>query len=432
MTWLPRKGWRSEKASPRSEVARSASPLGHRPPLDGLRGLAILGVLLLHASIWGAAPQFLPGGNLGVTVFFVLSGYLITTLLLEEHKRRDGIDLRAFYLRRAARLLPGLLLVLPLYVVVFWQEQTSWQLILTIGSAALYLGSFVQAFWGAMGPLGWTWSLSVEEQFYLCWPPILRWLLRRSAGSRRQILGWPRRHPLTLAAGVATTVVAVTTCLRIALSGSFHGNEYAYYASFTRMDALALGCLVALFARRYPHALPRPVGWLALPLICWSYANPAFGIGATALDVYGLPLASFAAAALILTVVNEPHGLIARVFSFRPLTHLGAISYGLYLWNLLPGQTWHVIYGQHAGVAGTLALLVAVVVMAELSYWFVERPVLRWAKARRSRVESGAVLPARRISKIARAHFTRSRPDSRTNPSQQSSIAMSTAHAIAR
>ena len=388
-------------------------------------------MLLLHASIWGAVPSFVPGGNLGVAVFFVLSGFLITTLLLQEHERSDGIDLRAFYLRRAARLLPGLLLVLPLYVIVFWHQKSTWMLIVTVGSAALYLGSFVQAFWGAMGPLGWTWSLSVEEQFYMCWPPILRWLLSGAARSRR-VLGWPRRHPLPLAAAIAIVVTAVTTWLRITLSGSFHGNEYAYYASFTRMDALALGCLVALVAHRYPRAMPRVVGWMALSLVCWCYSNPSFAIGGTPLDVYGLPLATFASAALILTVVNDPRGLLARVFSFRPLTHIGAISYGLYLWNLLPGQTWNLIFGHHAGIAGTVALLGTVVGMAELSYWCVERPVQRWASARLTRAESAVRVAARQSPKVELANLMRPGADSRTHPSQRNSVAMSTAHAIAR
>src|SRR5437764_13785852 len=101
-------------------VREPAPAFAHLPALDGIRELAILAVLLLHSSIWGAVPDgFLPGGNLGVTVFFVLSGFLITTLLLTEHGRRGTIDLRAFYLRRAARLLPGLVVLLPIYVVVF-------------------------------------------------------------------------------------------------------------------------------------------------------------------------------------------------------------------------------------------------------------------------------------------------------------------------
>jgi len=95
--------------------------------------VAILGVLMLHSTIWGAMPSVLPGGNLGVTVFFVLSAYLITTLLLSEHDATGKIDLRSFYLRRAARLLPGLLVLLPVYVVVLSRQQSAWQLVLLVG-----------------------------------------------------------------------------------------------------------------------------------------------------------------------------------------------------------------------------------------------------------------------------------------------------------
>ncbi|MEA2196684.1 MAG: hypothetical protein QOJ25_735 [Solirubrobacteraceae bacterium] len=373
------------------------SSLGYRPALDGIRGLAIIGVLMLHSTIWGAMPPLLPGGNLGVTVFFVLSGYLITTLLLGEHERTGGIDLRSFYLRRTARLLPGLLVLLPVYVVVFSRNQSAWQLVLLVGPVLLYLSSFVQAIWGAMGPLAWTWSLSVEEHFYAFWPWAIRWLLdgrgdgrggdgrggdgRRDDG-RRRARAWVRRRPLGLAAGCAVAMICVAVGLRTYLAGSFHWDTFAYYATPTRLDALAFGCLAALFGHRYRAPLPRLAGWAALAVIGWCYANPDYTIGTDALNLYGLPLSEFAAAVLIVSVVNRPRGLLARALSFRPLVHLGAISYGLYLWNLLPGQTWTLLLGRHAGTAGTVALFAIMFVAVELSYRYVERPVLRWAKAR--------------------------------------------------
>jgi len=370
--------------------------LGHRPPLDGIRGLAILGVLMLHSAIWGAMPAVLPGGNLGVTVFFVLSGYLITTLLLDEHDRSGRIDLRSFYLRRAARLLPGLLMLLPVYVLVFSRQQSAWQLVLLIGPVLLYLSSFVQAIWGAMGPLSWTWSLSVEEHFYACWPPALRWFLNGRKDRRSGVRGWLRRHPLGVAAGVAVSIVVVATGLRVDLAGSFRWDEFAYYSTPTRIDALAVGCLAALIGYRYRAALPRPAGWAALAVIAWSYANSAFAIGGDPLNLYGLPLVEVAAAVLILSVVNRPDGLLARALSFRPLVHLGVVSYGLYLWNLLPGQTWTLIVGRHAGAAGTVVLFTVMFVAVELSYRYVERPVMRWTKARLAGRESRGLVASRR------------------------------------
>jgi len=386
----------SLRSDPHEQTDRSTSALGHRPALDGIRGLAILGVLMLHSAIWGAMPSVLPGGSLGVTVFFVLSGYLITTLLLGEHDRTGRIDLRSFYLRRSARLLPGLLVLLPVYVLVFARQQSAWRLVLLVGPVLLYLSSFVQAIWGAMGPLAWTWSLSVEEHFYACWPPALRWLLNGRKDRRSGVRGWLRRRPLLLATAVAVLIVAVATGLRFYLAGSFRWDEFAYYSTPTRIDALAVGCLAALFGYRYRAALPSVAGWAALAVIGWCYANSAFAIGGDPLNLYGLPLVEIAAAVLILSVVNRPQGLLARALSFRPLVHLGVVSYGLYLWNLLPGQTWTMVVGRHAGVGGTVALFAVIFVAVELSHRYIERPVMHWARARLAGRESRGLVASRR------------------------------------
>ena len=379
------------RSAPSKPAERPPLVLGHRPPLDGIRGLAILGVLMLHSTIWGAMPSILPGGNLGVAVFFVLSGYLITTLLVGEHERTGRINLRAFYVRRAARLLPGLVVLLPVYIIVLSRQESVWQLVLLFGPVVLYLSSFVQAIWGAMGPLAWTWSLSVEEHFYALWPPALRWLLNGRTSRRPGWRGWLRRHPLVVASALAAVVVAIATGLRVYVTGTTHWNEFAYYATPTRMDGLAIGCLAALFAHRYRGALPRLAGWIALAVIVWCYANPAFRIGPNALNLYGLPLCEIATAVLIVSVVNQPAGLLARALSLRPLVHLGVISYGLYLWNLLPGQTWTILVGRHAGPAGTVLLFGVIFIAVELSYRYVERPAMAWAKAWLARREVGVV-----------------------------------------
>jgi peptidoglycan/LPS O-acetylase OafA/YrhL len=361
----------------------------YQPALDGIRGVAILGVVLLHSSIWGAMPEVVPGGNLGVTVFFVLSGYLITTMLLREHGATGRIDQRAFYARRAARLLPAMLVLLPVYVLIFSRAQSAAQLALTVGPTLLYLSSFVQAIWGAMGNLGWTWSLSVEEQFYALWPPVLGWLLGGGRERRAGLRGSLRRHPLALAACLATALVVIATGIRLDVVGSVRSNEFAYYSSFTRMDALAIGCLTALVGHRLLRPLPPAAAWAALAVIVWCYLNPAFGVGTAALDVYGLPLCTVAAAVLTLAVVNRPAGWMARLLSWRPLVHVGAISYGLYLWNLLPGQTFHLVSGRHAGTVGTIELALVMVAVVELSHWCVERPVMHWCRARLDEGGSG-------------------------------------------
>jgi peptidoglycan/LPS O-acetylase OafA/YrhL len=246
-----------------------------------------------------------------------------------------------------------------------------------------------------MGNLGWTWSLSVEEHFYALWPPLLRWLLAGADDRRSGARGWLRRRPLAVAAGLAAAVVVIATVIRLGVTGSVRLNEFAYYSTFTRIDALAIGCLTALVGLRHRRPLPRPLGVAALVVIGWCYLNPAFQVGRAALDLYGLPLCTIAAAVLTLTVVNRPQGATARLLAWRPLVHVGAISYGLYLWNLLPGQTFHLIYGRHAGTAQTVALAAVMIAVVELSYWYVERPALRWA---RTRLATRTRAPARRVT----------------------------------
>lgn len=382
-------------ATPQRPSAGCAPALGHRRALDGIRGLAIAGVLLLHSTIWGDVPEILPGGNLGVAVFFVLSGYLITRLLLEEHRRKADIDLRAFYLRRAARLLPALLVLVPVYLIVFSRQLTPGELLLPVISTLLYLSSFVQSIWGAMGNLGFTWSLSVEEHFYALWPPMLRWLLGGASGRRRGLIGRVRRHPMALAAFTAVLIIVAAVGARIALAGSFRGREFAYFSTFTRLDALVVGCLAALASHCRQLRVPLAAGWGALLTIAWCYASPQFTIGSVALDLYGLPLCTVAAAVLVLAVVERPATRLSGLLSCRPLVHLGTISYGLYIWNLMPGQTFRVLEGRHPGPLGTLGCALVMLVIVEVSYHLIEQPFLRWARRRMTEGRDRARRPRR-------------------------------------
>ncbi len=375
-----------QQSPPVPERRASALPpprqaLGYQPALDGLRAVAIIGVILFHTPGWGTLPRFVPGGHMGVTVFFVLSGFLITTLLLAEHHKSGNIDLKAFYLRRAARLMPGLLLVAVVHTV-FWSTQDGFiKTVVPVIAALLYLSSIFAGFWRLMGKISWSWSLSVEEHFYFGWPPLLRWLLG-DGNDPRPVRGLLRRHPMLAAGGVAVLVIAIATGLRVWFVDSVRWHDMLYYSTFTRMDALAVGCIAAMLAWRYRLPLPRIFGLLGLAALVYCYVNPDFYVGRPALNLWGLPLGTVATALLVVSVVQQPRSLLARALSVRPLVHIGLVSYGLYLWNLLPGRGLEELIGHHPGYLATVLSWLAILLAVELSYWFVERPVLTWAKTK--------------------------------------------------
>jgi peptidoglycan/LPS O-acetylase OafA/YrhL len=350
--------------------------LGQRPGLDGVRGVAILGVLVVHAQSFGTFGHFAPGAHLGVTVFFVLSGFLITTLLLEEHDRHGTIQLRHFYLRRAARLLPALLVLLPFHGLVWAFRLPPDVVLAAMVPMLLYVTNLVRAH-HLMNLAGTTfgWSLAIEEQFYLGWPPLLKRTLERG----RSLL------PLVVGCLVA---VAVAGLIRLVLADEPGWRGWLYYSTITRVDALAVGCLAAL--ARWRLALPglQVAGWLALRVVGWlaagwlGYAYLTYHSALPITFTLGLPSAALATALLVLAVVRHPAGGLSRALSHPVLVRLGVLSYGLYLWNLLPFQAWRIFTGARPGVVGTLACLAVAYTAAELSYRWVEQPVIDWARAR--------------------------------------------------
>jgi peptidoglycan/LPS O-acetylase OafA/YrhL len=360
--------------------SRSTPPrLGQRPGLDGVRGLAILGVLVVHAQSFGTFGHFAPGGHLGVTVFFVLSGFLITTLLLEEHDRHGAIHLRHFYLRRAARLLPALLVLLPFHGLVWAFRLPPFVVLAAMLPMLLYVTNLVRAH-HLMNLAGTTfgWSLAIEEQFYLGWPPLLKRTLERG------------RSLLPLAVG-CLVAVAVAAGIRLALADDAGWRGWLYYSTVTRFDALFVGCLAALARWRLappaPAAfLPSRVSWSPLPVVGWlaagwlGYAYLTYHAALPITFTLGMPSVALAAALLVLAVVRHPAGWLSRALSHPVLVRLGVLSYGLYLWNLLPFQAWRILSGARPGVAGTLACLAFAYAVAELSYRWVEQPVIGWAR----------------------------------------------------
>ena len=347
---------------------RGARQLGYRPALDGVRGIAIAIVVAFHAFGWPSA------GTLGVDLFFVLSGFLITTLLLEEHACSGGIHIRAFYLRRARRLLPALfallapLVVLGAATVVFRGPAPS-ALLLGIGAALTYTSNIVVAVDSSALPAALThlWSLAGEEQFYILWPLFLVVLIGRG-GVR--LLG--RVVSMLL-------VLAVLYRLQLLLRGA--SIERIYYGPDTHADSLLVGCAFGCYFVR--GGLPwmiaskraRKVS-IAVSLVAVLAAVAFVGRLSPQLAHQTLLVPTgFAVAAGVFIVCAALGGsAVAGGLSARPLVFLGRISYSVYLWHL-PLLVAFAGLDREFGVR-TIAAVVATVVVATGSRYLVELPVL--------------------------------------------------------
>jgi peptidoglycan/LPS O-acetylase OafA/YrhL len=324
----------------------SAVRLGYVPALDGLRGIAILGVLGVH--LFG-----LSGGFYGVDLFFVLSGFLITTLLLEERDRTGHVSLRAFYIRRTRRLLPALGAVLALIAVV-GPMYYSPGLLASIVASGLYAANIVRGFgrsdFLAATPAAHLWSLAQEEQFYVLWPIALLSFLRRLTERRLMTL---------LAAGFVALVL-----YRASLAVAGAGWHRLYYAPDTHMDGLVLGCLLACARRRGLTTVPVLAGCVAAAVVVAAFV---LGAQTVAWSVGGLPVVEIAAAALVLAALS--HGPVAVVLSARPLVWVGALSYSLYLWQI-PAM-WL------TGWSNPWTALLLTAALTLFSYYVIERPFRR-------------------------------------------------------
>jgi peptidoglycan/LPS O-acetylase OafA/YrhL len=355
-------------------AAHDAKPDGYRPALDGIRAIAVSSVVAYHFGVHSAR-----GGFLGVDVFFVLSGYLITSLLLAEFATRSHISLSGFYLRRVRRLFPALALVVLAVTVSTALYASPLQLsdrLHDIVAALFYyanwhfIASDQSYFAGLSGasPLRHTWSLAIEEQFYFVWPLLLLLALRIGALRRR----W------TLLAALLLATVASTW----AMAHTFDPDapSRAYYGSDGRAQQLLVGALlaVALFGVRKVSGsralwgIASLVGLVALAVSFNRYYDQA--------SFYyrgGALLAAVFTAILIAGVERAPGGAVARLLSLSPVAWLGRISYGVYLWH------WPVLIWLHASSEAsgaqrrlvTAERVVVTLLVASASFYLVERPI---------------------------------------------------------
>jgi peptidoglycan/LPS O-acetylase OafA/YrhL len=314
--------------------------LGYVPALDGLRGIAILLVIAFHYT---GQPL---GGAYGVDLFFVLSGFLITTLLLEERAGNGRISLATFYARRARRLVPALAALLGAYLI--YNAILGRNALGTVADYGLYFGNiyFVVSHKADNTGLGHLWSLAEEEQFYLLWPCVLLVLAR----VRRPVY-W------------LTALVLALVAYRFALVLHGAGMNRLYRAPDTHSEGLLLGATLA-YLRQRGFVAGEWAGKLGLAL-----AIPPVVAGDWRI---GLPIFELGAVLLIAAAVSETD--ISRGLSVRPLVWLGTLSYSLYLWH------FPVLWAFHAN--DRLLALAVTFLLAWLSYRYVEQPFRRRRSAR--------------------------------------------------
>ena len=341
--------------------------LGHRKCLDGLRGLAIVFVLLSHVP---SLP--LGGGFIGVDLFFVLSGFLITTLLLEEQRETGGIRLSAFYARRALRLLPALMAMLLVIGGISAAKDPPAEAANTRTGALMTL--FYSANWFIAykaypcSELLATWSLSVEEQFYLLWPFLLLILLKLKASPRAL-------------AGVAASGLLLSAGWRALLWTWTHSFSRVYYGADTHADGLLAGSLAGILvssgALPSTATLTRVLNWSGHLTLGLLFLFLRFGWAADAYVLQGgLLVLNLGMTLMVVCLLRSPGPVLKGLFEFPPLVWIGRISYGLYLWHMVTFSLghWFQIPKWAAGWPLTMAATVAV---ASLSFVALERPLLR-------------------------------------------------------
>ncbi len=343
------------------------------PELDGVRGIAILAVMLFHLGL-------VPGGYFGVDIFFVLSGFLITQILLSEQEQYDSISLRHFYYRRALRLLPALAVYLSfclsLHLIVPLFSISAWQV---LGATLLYYANWLRAFTPyrigelGLGPLNHTWSLAIEEQFYLTWPILLLIFLRLRI-SRARVAALLGLLMLALFAHRMMLYQSGTSWWRI------------YFGTDTHADGLLVGCIAALSKERFLAISDwaKKTLQVTTTVFCWAiaYLMMTLSFGPSYASMCAFLAVPAMTGLVILVVTIAPSPVMRAVFTSSQARYLGQRSYSLYLWHYLITEHWLPTWQLPRIYAMPVAVAVALL-LAELSFRFVESPFLR-LKSQRS------------------------------------------------
>ena len=332
-------------------------------------------VVALHAGYVAEnnGRSYAPGGFAGVDVFFVLSGFLITSILTSESDRRGRVSLPNFYVRRAIRLLPALAVLLFVQVILAAHfGMNTHREVGAVLAVAFYASNITQSAHIFMPPeLAHTWSLAVEEQFYFVWPILCVAIVARS---RRRSEGESGTSPLAAALIAALVIINVARIL----TWWTMGYPSAYFLPYAHADGLVIGCVLAFAHRsgRLPTRGSAAAGWIGTLFLVGFTFLWFQGHDADAIYYGGFTVVSLAAAAVINSVLVGDRSLSVAL-SWRPLVAIGRVSYGLYLWHVLV----LIILQEHlhgVGPKGVTAIAIAVSGAATaLSWYLVERPALR-------------------------------------------------------
>lgn len=327
--------------------------------LDGLRGVAVLLVFAAHVRF----PGLHFAGGTGVTMFFALSGYLITTLLLAEFRSAGKISLRAFYVRRALRLLPA--------ITVFSSTclACGWATLSDVAWVLAYVGNWARAAGHGLGALHHTWSLSVEEQFYFIWPALV-------------VLAGRTARPIAWLGAIALTGAVCSSLARALLWDGSNSIPRLHFGSDTNANGLLVGCTIALaiaagWSPKVPYAVAAAAAAGIAVLSGVLGLAPRFRL----LGIYGLqftftwawPITALLTCVILLYARHER----VRALEWRPLCWMGTISYGFYLWHM-PAVDY--LMPALSGLPRPVSIVLtfsASLAVSVLSYFTLERPLLR-------------------------------------------------------
>ncbi len=371
----------------------SRPSMGYQPSLDGVRAMSVIAVILYHAGF-----SWMHGGFFGVEVFFVVSGFLITSLLIEERDRTHRVDLWQFWVRRWRRLLPALftmLLVIGVWAVFWGSAEQHTQVRRDYPWGILYLANWGQIFSkvayfsGTPTLFRHLWSLAVEEQWYLIWPLVFMVIAKRSADDRRR--------------GKALVFVSVGVMVATALAyaadwptrwfnpfamemQSVSSTNFLYLSTITRSSGLLLGAAMAFLWRPWKVAdAPRAQASRTLDLVAAGavvllIAAFVFGhVESRATYMWMLPMVTLSSAALVAVVVHPWANGARAVFSARPMVEIGKRSYGLYLW------TWpisRICDAYHGSFSRFLLAMAIALPVSEACYRWIETPIRKGALGR--------------------------------------------------